>query len=337
MWDFSIGGALGLMMRTLPYLLLRLAVYLGITLAFLIVTALGAGIGWGIGGLGDAGFRAGSTFWGGLIGFGIVGAFAYIVREYILYLVKAGHIAVLIELMDGQSIPGGKGQLTHGREVVQSRFAQSSILFGIDQLIKGVVRAITGLARGMITMLPIPGLKPLAGILNAFLQVAVDFIDEVILAYAIKTKSDNAWQSARTALILYGQNWKIMLRNAAWLAAIVYALSFVIFLVMLAPAGLLVWLIPGSASAVALIFAIILAWAVKAAILEPFAITCMMQVYFKAIEGQVPDPEWEERLTKMSGKFRKLKDKALAHGGSAATPDAPAEGAQDAGIPKPAG
>ena len=26
MWDFSIGGALGLMMRTLPYLLLRLAV-----------------------------------------------------------------------------------------------------------------------------------------------------------------------------------------------------------------------------------------------------------------------------------------------------------------------
>ncbi len=314
MWDFSIGGALGLMARTLPYLLLRLCVYLGVALAFLVFTALGAGIGWGIGGLGGGGFRAGSTFWGGLIGFGIVGAFAYLMREYILYLVKAGHVAVLIELMDGGKIPSGKGQLSHGRETVQTRFAQSSILFGIDQLIKGVVRAVTGLARGLFNMLPIPGLRPLSGIINAFLKAAVGFIDEVILAYAVKTKSENAWQSARTALILYAQNYKVMLKNAAWLAAIVYALSFVIFLIMLAPAGLLVWLIPGGASAITLIFAIILAWAVKAAVLEPFAVACMMQVYFKTIEGQSPSPEWEGRLEQMSKKFRKLKERALEGG-----------------------
>jgi hypothetical protein len=312
MWDFSVGNALALMMRTLPYLLLRLAVYLGITLAFLIITALGAGIGWGIGGLGDTGFRAGATFWGGLIGFGIVGTVAYFAREYILYLVKAGHIAVLIELMEGGSVPGGQGQLTYGKDTVKSRFAQSSILFGVDQLIKGAVRAITGLARGMINMLPIPGLRPVAGIVNAFLKVAVGFIDEVILAYAIKTKSDNAWQSSRTALILYGQNWKTMLRNAAWLAGIIYLLTFIIFLIMLAPASLLVWLVPGSASAITLIFALILAWAVKAAVLEPFAVTCMMQVYFKTVEGQAPNPEWEAKLEKMSGKFRKLKDRAFA-------------------------
>lgn len=318
MWDFSVGNALGLMMRTLPYLLLRLAVYVGVTLACLLITALAAGIGWGVGGLGDSDFRSGATLWGGLIGFGLVATIAYFAREYILYLVKAGHIAVLIELMDGGSVPGGQGQLTYGKETVKTRFAQSSILFGIDQLIKGVVRSITGLARGMINMLPIPGLKPVAGIVNAFLKVAVGFIDEVILAYAIKTKSDNAWQSSRTALILYGQNWKIMLRNAAWLAGIIYLLTFIIFLLMLAPASLLVWLVPGSASAITLIFALLLAWAVKAAVLEPFAVTCMMEVYFKAIEGQAPNPEWEAKLEKMSGKFRKLKDRALGAEGTSA-------------------
>ena len=71
MWDFSIGRALGLMGRTLPFILLRMAVYFGITLGYILVTGMGAGVGWGIGGFGDADFRATTTAWGGLAGFGI--------------------------------------------------------------------------------------------------------------------------------------------------------------------------------------------------------------------------------------------------------------------------
>jgi hypothetical protein len=37
----------------------------------------------------------------------------------------------------------------------------------------------------------------------------------------------------------------------------------------------------------------------------------MMQVYFRTIEGQQPDPEWDARLEQMSAKFRKLKARAL--------------------------
>ena len=53
MWDFSLAGAVGLMRRTLPFLLLRLAVYVGITLAYILVTGLGAGIGYGLTSWGD--------------------------------------------------------------------------------------------------------------------------------------------------------------------------------------------------------------------------------------------------------------------------------------------
>ena len=325
MWDFSIGRTISLLMRTMPFILLRMAVYFGVALGYILMTGTGAGIGYGVGALGDAGFRAGSTFWGGVIGFGFVAVIMYWLREYLLYMVKAGHIAVLVELIDDRPMPEGRSQIGHAQAIVRERFAEASILFAVDQLIRGTLRAVTGLIRGVFTLLPIPGMRQLISILRAFLRVAVGFIDEVILAYNIRTRSTNPWQSARTALVLYGQNYGPMLRNAAWITLFVYGLSALVFIVMLAPAALVVNLIPGAWSAGGFVFALIFAWSVKVAVLEPFAITCLMQVYFRTIEGQTPNPEWEARLESMSGKFRKLKDRAVSSGGeSDATPPSPA-------------
>lgn len=75
MWDFSIRQSLGLMGRTLPFILLRMAVYFGITLGYILSTGAGVGLGWGIGAFGDEGFRANATMWGGFAGFGLFGAF----------------------------------------------------------------------------------------------------------------------------------------------------------------------------------------------------------------------------------------------------------------------
>ena len=59
----------------------------------------------------------------------------------------------------------------------------------------------------------------------------------MILAYGIRTRATNPWQSAQTALVLYAQNYKVMLKNAAWLTIITYGLAFLVFLIMLAPAA----------------------------------------------------------------------------------------------------
>lgn len=310
MWDFSVGRSLRLMMATLPFILFRCAVYFGIALAYVLVTGIGAGVGWGIGGLGDDGFQAAATFWGGFAGFGLTAATVYLLREYLLYIVKTGHIAVMVALLDDQEVPGQRGQIRYASEVVRQRFGQASALFALDQLIKGVVTAITGLVQGVASLLPIPGVSQFMSVVRAFLRVSVGLIDEVILAYSIRTESDNPWQSAQSALVLYGQNGRNMLKNAAWLTAIVYGLSIVVFLGMLAPAAALVYFIPGGWSAASMVFAILLAWAVKVAVLEPFAIACLLQAYFKAIEGQTPDPVWDERLNTASGKFKELKTRA---------------------------
>jgi hypothetical protein len=64
------------------------------------------------------------------------------------------------------------------------------------------------------------------------------------------------------------------------------------------------------------VFALIFAWAVKSALIEPFAITCMMDVYFKTIAGQTPNPEWDAKLSGVSKQFSKIKDKAAGWQGA---------------------
>ena len=49
MWDFDIGRTLGIMSRTWPFIALRLVVYFGITVAYVLATGTGAGVGYGVG------------------------------------------------------------------------------------------------------------------------------------------------------------------------------------------------------------------------------------------------------------------------------------------------
>jgi hypothetical protein len=308
MWDFSISRSLHAMARTLPFILLRLAVYFGITLAYVIVTGTGAGVGYGIGFIGDNDFQQATTFWGGLTGFVLVSAVLYWLREYILYMVKAAHIAALVEVLDGQPVQPGRGQVDRAAAEVKARFVEANVLFALDQLIKGVLRSLAGLINVIASMLP--GLTGVAALVNAVLRIAAGYVDEVILAHNIRTKSDNPWAGARRALVLYGQNAAIMVKNALWLTVFIYGVAFMVFVVMLTPAAGLAYAMPGGWSGWGFVVAVLLAWSVKQAVIEPFAIFCLMQVYFKTIEGQVPDPEWEARLEEASAKFRELGEKA---------------------------
>jgi hypothetical protein len=316
MADFSLSTSMSVMRRTAPFVIARVVIYFGIAVAYVLVTGVGAGIGWGIGAIGSDDFQANSTFWGGLIGFGGTATVLYFLREYILYMVKAAHIAVMVEYLEGRDLPDGRGQIEHGQAVVRERFGQANVLFALDQIIKGVLRAVTGIVGGLASILPIPGMDGLMKLIRAFLRVAVGLLDEVILAHLIRTRAENPWAGGRDALVLYAQNAKPMLGNAFWVALWVYALSFVVFLVMLAPAAAVVWLIPGAWSAGGLIFAVLFAWAVKVALIEPFAIACLMQAFVKVTDGQVPNPDWADKLDNLSTKFRSLGERAV----SAVTP-----------------
>lgn len=312
MKDFQIGTVIGLLRRTAPFLLFRFLIYFGITLGYMIATGAGAGMGYTAGAvLGDT---AAGTTWGGVLGFGLAGAVMYFLREYLLYMVKAGHIAVLVELMDGGRIPGGRGQIDHAQSVVKERFAESSMLFGVDQLIKGVIKAFNRTFFTLAAILPIPGIEGLAKFVNTVIRLSLTYLDEVILAYNIRTHSKNPWATSRSALILYAQNYKIFLANAVLLTLIIWGLTLGVFLLILAPVAGLVALFPGTAGVLTFAVALVFAWGFKQAVIEPFAMTALMQVFFKVTEGQQPDPEWEQKLESLSDRFGELKTKAEAWG-----------------------
>ena len=270
-----------------------------------------AGIGYGVGNIFADGGPEAMAFWGGIVGFGLVSLALYWMREYILYVVKAGHIAVMVQLIDGRDVPGGQGQIAYARQVVTQRFAEANMLFVMDQLVKGAIGAITGLIGGIAAFLPIPGLQGIASFINTVIRLSLTYVDEIILGYNIRLNSQNPFETARQGVVLYAQNGNTMVKNAVWLSLIMWVLAFLVFLFMLAPAAALIYWMPGALAGWSFVLAIILAWAVKSALIEPFCIAALMQVYFKVIAGQVPDPDWDRRLSEASKYFRELKDKAF--------------------------
>ncbi len=298
------------MRRTTPFIAFRMIIYFGIGLAYALGIGTGAGTGYLLTAFSDdPGSGAGI---GGLAGFGIISVALYWAREYLLYLVKAGHIAVLVKLMDEQPLPGGKGQIDYAQGIVRERFKEASVLFAMDQIIKGVLKAINGLLMTFAFLLPIPAIEGLMRIVQRVLSLSLTYVDEIILAYNLRTGTENPWESSKDALILYAQNYKHMLKNAFFLMLIQYGLTFVIFLLIVGPVAALATQLSENAGGWSVMIAIIFAWSFKAALLEPFAIAALMQVYFKVIEGQQPDAEWDEKLSGLSAGFRDLKDKALA-------------------------
>jgi hypothetical protein len=278
MWDFSFGKSVGMVMRTMPFIILRLLVFLGIGVAYLFAVGAGAVVGYGFGHFaGSSNGPEGGAFWGGLIGFGLV---------------------------------SGQGQLRYGADAVKTHFAESSVLFGVDQIVKAVLRTFFGTINFFTAFLPVPALQSLIRLAESIVRMSLTYVDEIILAHLIRTRTTNPWSTAKDGLILYAQNYKHFLKNAVWLSIFLWLLTALIFIVLIGPAAALVAIVPGHWAVWAFAFAFVFAWALKAAILEPVAIASLMQVYFKTIEGQTPNPEWEARLDSVSKRFKELGAKA---------------------------
>jgi hypothetical protein len=311
--EAGFGTALSLMSRTLPYAVVRF----GILLGFSIVTII-----WLLVAFGGASFLGATVHpWIG-IGWLVVslGAYGYawwFVVRYALYLIQAGHVAVLTELITTGSIANGStGMFEYGRRVVTERFGQVNLLFALDLLIKGVVRVFNRTLDWIAHLLPIPGLQSVMGIVNAVVRAATTYIDETIFSYNLARGDENAWRSSKDALIYYAQNSKEILKTAVYVVVIDTVLTAVVWVVMLAPAFLMLAVLPESAKPGGfiggLVIAALLASNVRQAFLKPVFLVMVMTKFHVVVRNQAINLEWDQRLSALSGKFRDIKDKAAA-------------------------
>lgn len=300
-----LGEALGLLLKTLPFLWVRLGTYslLGIGLA--LYFAVAAGIAWLLGQL--------LALLGVVVFLIAIGGAWGIVRwatRYFFYLLKAAHTAVMTEFIAYGHGPEGS-QLNYGRRQVAERFRDTSIMFAVDQIVDGIVKVFNRRFARIANILPIPGIDSLMAMVEKVSTFATTYVDEAVLSRAYRHREANVWKVAQDGVILYAQAWKPILLNAVVLTLINY-LAFVVFLVILAiPAVLLGALVP--ALKVFLGVCVVLgAWMLKLALGDAFSLAATLIAYHRATENLEPDPEWQARLEQVSDKFKKLRDRAMA-------------------------
>ncbi len=318
MIDFRTGAIFSLLARTLPFVVLRVAVYVGIALLYVLAIGIGGGLGYLFGHIG--GTSGGGGALGGLIGFGIVSGLLYWAREYLLYLVKAGHVAVLVQLIDGHDIPGGQGQIDYARGVVKQHFATSSMLFGLNQLLRGILRVFNRLTVSIAAWLPIPGLELVVRLIDAIINTALRHLDQVILAQILRRSGSDAWSVACDSVVLYAQNCKAVLRNAAFLTFIVWGLTLLLFALAAAPIAALMGVFHIHPGALTIAATLIVALSLKAAFIDPFATVALLQVFDAVTRGQTPDAQWRSKLEQTSSGFRELAQKARGAANTQASP-----------------
>jgi len=300
--QFHFNESMEILRKTKPYLLLRLGIYS--LIGFLSAVYLGVVV------------LIGKIFGGGgalffLVGLGLLVLLLRLLKQYVLYLVNAGHIAVITELIEKGTLPENVSQFQYGKTIVTNLFKEVSVLFVIDRMVDGIIRAFNKTVTEVTDFLPIPGIDGLAKIVNAIINFSLTFVDETILSYNLARNEENIWESAKRGIILYAQNWKPILTTAAASAVVNFVGFILLFLIMLAPFAPLAMMTHNETLKFFwLALAFTLAYGLKLSFFNPFFQVSIILTFRSATAGQSPNADWEARLEMASDKFRELQDKA---------------------------
>lgn len=304
--NLQLGRALGIVAKTFPYLVYRALVYgaccAAVALGVLFLALIGKVFG---------GTAALILFVLAMLGGGFG---ARLLREYVLYVLKAGHVALIAELATNGKLPDGVSQTAWARGRVVALFKEISALALVDQLVKGVIQTVNRTIFRVMDVLPLPGLDGAKNLAGRIVDASLTYVDESILAHAFRTRSDDVFGAAKQGLVLYCMAWRGLLKNAVALTLLGYALTVATAVLFLLPLGVVAWTLPPDWAFTklgAFLLALFLGFSVKWVLWDPIACASTVLTFFAETEGVEPDRAWEERLATASEAFRDLQQRAL--------------------------
>lgn len=311
--------------KTIPFCMTRMLLGGALVLVMGLLLGLCTGIGWLFG---DAGIVVGLIVW-----MALVRPINALVMNYGGYMVKAGHIAVLAEAAATGVVPAD--QVAYGTQKVKDRFLTANVYFAVDKLVSGAVRQIQKNITKLGNKLDfIPGMEHIVGVANFFVELSLGYIDECCLGWTFYKKEQGAFQSACDGVVIYAQNIKHLLKNAAVTMLKVVAATLVAALVVFVPIGLLFKLLKWS-GLVAFILACLVAWVVKFAFLDSYILCQTMSGYMSVAPTTRLAVDLYTPLSNISSSFNELwnkgKEEAAQSGWSAAP--APAHKLNPAPVP----
>jgi len=291
--------------RTWPYAAIRFAILLAYAVALVIwLFVMIGGAKWSAAHLAPAMGVIWFVAW--LLGIGLAWRMGL---RYSLYLTACGHIAVLTELITRNNVGNGaQSMFAYGRRIVTLRFAEINVLCGLQNLVRGVLNNFHRSVDWIADLLPVPSIEIFVEMTNIFLNRVIFYIDKVIFSYDLARNDTNPWRASRDGLIYYCQNAKPILRTALWILLLDVSLSIAVWIAVLATILLAVRLLPqlGVGVVFSVLAATLLAGSIRSAFLQPIFMIMIMVRFHALAEGQVINPQWDERLEQISRQFRHL-------------------------------
>ena len=308
MWDFKLLKATQTLEKTMAYMIYRLAMY--IVLSLVLVFGILAGTGFGL--ILDSLFSSPGFFVriGGFAGFVLFGFVLYWFRSSWFFSMKAPHIALLNESIDNAFVQQGWAQVGHGRSRVSERFSSSTDLFALDKRIKGVLACLYN--RSTVIGQRLSGFKDtiLSRVLRRIAEIPATQMDEIIVADCLRNPERSHSAAAAAALTIFARHFGRLFKNAWILLILKYVVAFVIFLLMLSPIGWIDGIIPVEFGKWTYVFALLLTWPIKSALLDPIVLAAMLNVFLALPRGQEPDSDLESQLAHDCSDFASIQKQA---------------------------
>ena len=282
--------------KTKPFIFTKLMLGGATVLISVILLAIFMGLGWLFG---ENGIVIMFILW-----ISAVGIVRFAIMHYLGYLVKAGHIAVIAEAVQTGKVPDN--QVAYGKAKVTERFATSNIYFAVDKLVSGAVKQVQSTVGKVGDALDfIPGMNAVTGVAQFFVSISLGYIDECCLGWTFYNKDQNAFKSAADGVVIYAQNWKTLLKDAAKTMLKVILLTLGIALAIFVPVGLIFKLLKWS-SFIAFVLSLLIAWVVKFAVMDSYIMIQMMSSYMQVAPSTNITFDLYSKLCKISAKFKEL-------------------------------
>jgi hypothetical protein len=304
MWNFNLLAATRTVEAAMPFMLYRLGICLAVAFACLFAALAGAGT-----------FIAFASFsskpssvasFGAALGLAALLFLLHRFRAGLFFNIKAGHLALLARLAAGEKLPQGKAQIELAKQSAAEVFPSSAGFVEIGEAVRAVLRV---LPAGHCPYLGKVSNPQAAALLARLAGWAAGSGEQALLALCFVEGRKNPWQAVQAGLLAHLRHYDSLPKNRGFLMAFEYLGLLAAFAAMLYPADSVASMLPVDVGVWRYVFALIFAWSLKTAFLEPIATTALAGLYFDWVQEE--GGEAEARALEASGAaFRKIAEKA---------------------------
>ncbi len=296
MSQINLLTATQLVEKTMPCTLNKLGIWIAVCFAYLASALAGAGVGLIVFAFGIRSAMLATIM--AIIG---LSACAYILmklRGSIFVPLRTGHLRVLLLQMQSRETLPRQQQLEQAKNTVVDCFGSVEELAVLERNIRGV------LGRVYMQKFNLSSSNPYCDkALRTLVNVLAAFIAEPVLAFAIKLGNGDSKRACKQALTLFIQEMDTLSKPVYCLSGFMYGVWIFFIFVMLFPINWLIGMLPFTLGIWNIVFAMIFAWAIKAAIVESIAVATLIPILFSTIEGKPVSEVAEKQVTGLSEGF----------------------------------